>query len=427
MHQWVFVTIVSVTLICTVTFLIIYTPFYVVQHEPSDPYAVARRVLKTAPLVDGHNGFPNNLHRILENRIQNTDFRQNLTEDPIWGMKSCPTCHSDIVRLKEGIMGTQLWAVGCNCETEFKDAVEQTMEQIDVMYRFIDMYPDVFQYAGSAADIEYARYDGKIGAMFRIEGGHTIDNRLSVLRNYYKLGVRAMTLSFDCNTPWVESSGINEEVKADPDKNSTGLSDFGLLVIEEMNRLGMIIDLTHSSLQTQMDVFNHSRAPVIFSHSNAYALCDNHRNVRDEVLHLVRDHGGLVMVNFDASSVNCSEEATIAEVADQINHIRNVSGVDHVGIGSLFDTTNRTVTGLEDVSKFIELFAYLADESDENYPEWTEIELQKLAGRNFLNVFKAVEAVSAKMRGEGKLPVEEWIAVEDLTNHTECITLMDEL
>ncbi|CAB3378501.1 Hypothetical predicted protein [Cloeon dipterum] len=409
--------IVSVIVVCTVTFLIIYTPFYVVQHLPEDPYSVARRALKNGPLIDGHNGLPNNLMRLLKNRLQEFDYRQNLTDDPIWGTEACANCHSDIPRLVQGLVGSMWWVAGTACETEFKDAVELTMEQIDVISRFTDQYRDVIQFSTSPSDIEYARYDSKIGSLIRIEGGHAIDNRLSVLRNYYKLGARAMTLAHNCNTPWVESSIIDEHETEDAERNSTGLSEFGLLVVKEMNRLGMIIDLTHSSLQTQMDVFNASRAPVIFSHSNAYELCTDHRNVRGDVLRLLRDTGGLVMVNFHAPSVNCSAEATIAEVAEHVNYIRNVTGIEHVGIGSLFDTTNSTVEGLEDVTKFVELFAYLA--SDEVNP-WTELELEQLAGKNFLRVFEAVERVREEMREE--MPAEDWIAEEELSNHTECIT-----
>lgn len=342
--------------------------------------------LDSAPLIDGHNDLPYNLYTLLNNNLDEFDFTKNLTEDNVWGRKACNSCFTDLPRLRKGKVGAQFWVAYVHCSSQYKDAVQLTMRQIDVIKRLVAKYPNDMQFVTEASGIEEAWKNKKIGSMIGVEGGHSIDSSLAVLRLYYELGARYMTLTHACNTPWADASTV--------DNGSVhNLTQFGEAVVHEMNRLGMLVDLSHVSHNVMRRVLSITKAPVIFSHSSVFSICKNYRNVPDDVLRMVKTNNGVVMVNFFSSFVNCnsSRKATMQDVINHINYIRNMIGADHVGIGADYDGVNSVPTGLEDVSNYPDLFNQLYESKVE--PRWTQEELEKLAGRNLIRVFKAVEQV----------------------------------
>jgi membrane dipeptidase len=252
---------------------------------------MGRDVLDEVPLIDGHNDFPFNLYLLEQNQLENVDFASDLTENPTWQVNRSFT---DLPRLRRGKVGGQFWVAYVRCEHNYKDAVERTMEQIDVIKRLIKANPTDMMYVTEADQIMEAFKQKKIASMIEIEGGHSIDSRLSVLRLFYELGVRCMTLTHSCNLPWADASPIDDNSTA-VKKNLTA---WGLDVIYEMNRLGMIVDLSHVSEGVMLSALVSSKAPVIFSHSATYALNNHHRNVKDNVLMKLRQNGGLIMINF---------------------------------------------------------------------------------------------------------------------------------
>jgi len=223
---------------------------------------------------------------------------------------------------------------------------------------------------------------------------------------FYNLGARYMTITHNCDTPWADTNSADES-------GPVGLSDFGVTVIDEMNRLGMIVDLSHVSAATMREALQVSRAPVIFSHSSAYGLCPSNRNVPDDVLQLIKEKNGLVMVNFYPNFVTCSNNATTSDVADHIDYIRNLIGPEYIGIGADYDGINRVPVGLEDTSKYPNLFQEL---QNRGYPD---VQLKMIAGDNLIRVFKEVEQVSQTMQAE-MTPHENLIPVSDLANKTAC-------
>ncbi|XP_062579077.1 dipeptidase 1-like, partial [Saccostrea cucullata] len=240
---------------------------------------------------------------------------------------------TDIPRLRAGKVGGQFWAVFAGCNSIDKDGVRLGLDQTDVILKYTDKYDD-FQLVTTAQGITDAFNAGKIASLIGVEGGHMIGNSLGVLRMYYRLGVRYMTLTHSCDTLWAENYK-GDTMTPPPNK---GLTGFGEKVVKEMNRLGMIIDLSHTSIQTQKDAMRVSRAPVIFSHSSAYALCNHARNVNDEVLNLTKENKGLVMINFYRGYINCTgSNSSISEIADHIEYIKDFIGVDYVGIGADYD------------------------------------------------------------------------------------------
>jgi membrane dipeptidase len=247
-------------------------------------------------------------------------------------------------------------------------------------------YADTFEEAYDASDIERIFGEGKIPSVIGVEGGHAIENSLGVLRTFYDLGARYMTLTHNGTTDWADAAG-NEPVHG-------GLTPFGKEVVREMNRLGMIVDLAHTSPETMNDVLDVTEAPVIWSHSNARALRDVPRNVPDQVLRRIPENGGVVMITFVPSFLTDRENATIADVADHIEHVVEIAGVDHVGIGSDFDGITKTVEGLDDVSTYPKLFAELSRRG------WSEADMAKLAGENILRVMREAEAVAARLQRE---------------------------
>lgn len=368
----------------------------------------ASAIHREAILIDGHNDLP------WQYRVKK-DFSFRFFDIA----RPQKDLHTDIPRLRKGDMGAQFWAAYVPVEHK-KTVIKETLEQIDVIQRFIRDYPNDFEFAGSVDDILRIRKKGKIASLIGVEGGHSIDNSLGVLRTYYQLGTRYMTLTHTEDLDWADSS-------AGKGKNK-GLTKFGEEVVAEMNRLGMLVDLSHVSADTMRDVLRVAKAPVIFSHSSAFALCDHPRNVPDDVLKLVKANGGVVMVNFypgflnpDASAglkrFNQYEEETrkklsdekeidlalerwrkenpippadLHQVVDHIEHIIKTTGIDHVGLGSDFDGINAVPRQLEDVSTFPLITQELLNRG------YKKDEILKVLGGNLLRVFRAAEKMAGK-------------------------------
>jgi membrane dipeptidase len=381
------------------------------QPERGAPLDRARAVLKQVPLVDGHNDLPWAMRRAAWYDFDKIDLR-----------KPQPTLHTDIPRLRAGMVGAQFWSVYVSSSLAGQSAVTATLEQVAMVREMERRYPDVFERAGTADDVERVFRAGRIASLMGIEGGHSIDNSLPALRAFYDLGVRYMTLTHSANVPWADSA-------SDRPRHG-GLSAFGEEVVREMNWLGMLVDLSHVSPDTMRHALRVTEAPVIFSHSSARALCDVPRNVPDDVLRIVAKNGGVVMVTFvpsfispeaaahgrkedaererlrkqglDANAVraaiqkwrkaNPEPTATLAQVADHIDHVRKVAGIDHVGIGSDYDGIDTVPAGLEDVSTFPALIAELLGRG------YSEEDVKKVAGLNALRVMREAERVSARLR-----------------------------
>ncbi|XP_046477646.1 dipeptidase 1 isoform X1 [Neodiprion pinetum] len=373
------------------------------------------QALTTAPLIDGHNDLPYNLYALLNNKLSEFNFSANLENDSVWGTTACSSCFTDLPRLQTGKVGGQFWVAYTSCSSQYKDSVQLTLRQIDVIKRLINNYPENLTLVTNAADIETTWSSGKIASLIGVEGGHSMDSSLAILRLYYELGARYLTLTHSCNTPWADASPAT----GSPVYN---LTEFGQTIVWEMNRLGMMVDLSHVSHNVMREVLAITKAPVIFSHSSAYALCDHYRNVPDDVLDLVKENDGIVMVNFYSGFVNCndSRNATIDDVVDHINYIRNRIGATHVGIGADYDGVSSMPTGLEDVSKYPDLFDRLYNNLDDE-PSWTNEDLENLAGRNLIRVFKAIEEVSTSLASE--LPYEDIIDIQELGNAQEAENL----
>nr|XP_020448101.1 dipeptidase 1 isoform X1 [Monopterus albus] len=328
------------------------------------------------PLIDGHNDLALQL-KILHNN--------HLTQIDLHNVSKMAT---DITRLQAGHVQAQMFSVYVLCGAQDKDAVRLTLEQIDVIRRMCTEYPD-FELVTSAQELKDSEMRRKIACLLSIEGGHSIDSSLPALRMFYQLGVRSMALTHTCNTPWAESSSKRYNVYQ---RDNHSLTYFGKAVVEEMNRLGMIVDLSHTSWDTAWAVLNHSRAPVIFSHSSSYTICNHSRNVPDWLLHELKRSRGLIMVNFYNKFISCRDEANISHVADHFDHIKKVIGAQSIGIGGDFDGAESFPRGLEDVSKYPALIQELLQRN------WTENDLANVLRRNFLRVFEEVERVRDQLR-----------------------------
>ncbi len=340
---------------------------------------MALRVLSTTPLVDGHNDLP---WEIRSQEVAPMDVAS-------YDLRKRTSGHTDIPRLRAGHVGAQFWSVYVPSDAVEEGAAARVqLEEIDIARQMIALYPDQLELALSPSDVNRIFGSGKIASMLGMEGGHAIENSLGALRAFYDLGARYMTLTHSASIDWADAA-TGEVLHG-------GLTPFGEEVVREMNRLGMLVDLSHASPGTMSDVLNVTEAPVIFSHSSARALTDHVRNVPDSILVRMRDNGGVVMVTFVPSFVSeavrtyegppgDAPRATLADVADHIEHVREVAGIDHVGIGSDFDGISSTPVGLEDVSTYPALFAELARRG------WTEPELRKLAGENLLRAWREAE------------------------------------
>ncbi|KAG6454069.1 hypothetical protein O3G_MSEX008479 [Manduca sexta] len=345
---------------------------------------LAERLLHDTPLVDGHNDLPWNIRKFLHNKIKDFSFDEDLRTISPWATSSWS--HTDLPRLKQGRIAAQ-----------HRDAVQLTFEQIDLIQRLTDKYHPQLTFCTSADDIISAHANHRLCSLIGVEGGHAIGGSLGVLRTLFQVGVRYMTLTSTCDTPWAECATTDRT-----DTSSRGgLTPFGKVVVKEMNRLGMLVDLSHVSERTMRDALAASRAPVLFSHSSARALCNVTRNVPDTVLRLLAANKGLIMVNFYSTFLTCKETATVQDAIAHINHIRDVAGVDSVGLGAGYDGINYTPQGLEDVSSYPLLFAELMEEG------WSIEDLRKLAGLNLLRVMGAAERVARELASAQVTPYEE--------------------
>ncbi|OWF48578.1 dipeptidase 1-like [Mizuhopecten yessoensis] len=381
-------------------------------HDPD--LAFAKTFLQTNVLIDGHNDLPWQYRQYAKNKaysvMLNEDTRTQWPAGTPMTDSAFPVLppQTDIPRLRAGEVGAQWWAAFVSCAATFKDAVRQGFDQVDVIHKFTAKYPETFQLALSASDIETTFANDKIASLIGLEGGHMIGNSLGNLRMYYMIGVRYMTLTHSCDTDWADNykADINGGI-------SKGLTDFGRIVVREMNRLGMIIDLSHVSYQTMLDAMQASVAPVIFSHSSAFALCNHYRNVQDDVLLKLKQNKGVIMINFYTGFINCDADhantTTVAQVADHIDYVKNLIGVDYVAIGADYDGVPFMPLELEDVSTYPVIFAEL------HRRKWSIEDLQKLAGLNFLRVFRAVEQVRDNKSNDNPH--------EDIINPADYITL----
>jgi len=371
----------------------------------------ARRILTTTPLIDGHNDLP---WAIRDSALAPRDVAA-------YDLRSRTVGHTDLARLAAGQVGAQFWSVYVPGEIKGGYARVQ-LEQIDIARQMIARYPERLALALTADDVVREFRKGRVASLIGMEGGHAIENSLGALRAYYDLGARYMTLTHNVTLDWADTA-------AEPGKHG-GLTRFGEEVVREMNRLGMMVDLSHVSVEAMDDAIRVSEAPVIFSHSSARALTDVPRNVPDSILKRMPQNGGVVMVTFVPAFVSREiydaytardkrikertaslptepqraklqkeleaaeplPRATLAQVADHIEHVRKVAGADHVGIGSDFDGIDVGPTGLEDVSKYPDLFVELIRRG------WTDADLRKLAGENVLRVMRQAEAVSKRLR-----------------------------
>jgi membrane dipeptidase len=363
------------------------------QDAWTDPHLQrAQHVLGTTPLIDGHNDLPW--------AIRAHDPPSDLDA---YDLRGRAPGHTDIPRLRQGMVGAQFWSVYVPSRAVEEGAARFQLEQLDLARRMIHRYPDVFEQAFRAEDVERIFRGGRIASVLGMEGGHVIENSLGALRAYYDLGARYLTLTHSDNTDWADS--------ATDRPRHNGLTYFGREVVREMNRLGMMVDLSHVSPRTMHDALDASDAPVIFSHSSARAVTDHPRNVPDDVLRRVRDNGGIVMVTFvpafissELAAYNRMPEAerlarpppvaTMADAIRHIEHVRAIAGVEHVGIGGDFDGISVVPVGLEDVSRYPALFAELSRRG------WSEKELRQLAGENLLRVWRQAERVAARLQEE---------------------------
>jgi membrane dipeptidase len=378
--------------------------------SPDPALEHARKLLASTPLIDGHNDLP---WEIRSNREHPHDVAA-------YDLRRTTPGHTDLARLAAGQVGGQFWSVYIPGEIKDSGYARVQLEQIDIARRMIASYPEKLAPAYSADDIAREFKDGKIASLMGVEGGHAIENSLGALRAYYALGVRYMTLTHNVTLDWADAA-------LDSAKHG-GLTPFGKEVVREMNRLGMLVDLAHVSPGTMSDALDATRAPVIFSHSGARAIVDHPRNVPDSILARLKQNGGVVMVpvvpEFVSTAVKAWQDeadaalsgmrsapdsvrrqarrewmaahprphATVKDVADVIEHIRDVAGVDHVGIGADYDGITTTPDGLPDVSSYPVIFAELIRRG------WSDADLSKLAGQNVLRAFHQAEAVAKKLQ-----------------------------
>ncbi|KZT24195.1 hypothetical protein NEOLEDRAFT_1179448 [Neolentinus lepideus HHB14362 ss-1] len=364
---------------------------------PRDPLEAALKILEASPVIDGHIDLPDLVREFYANNVSAVDLASKMPQ------------HVDIPRLREGRVGGFFWSVYAGCpQHEGYDAgadfltatwrVRDTLEQIDVAKALIASYPDTFQFALTSQDISNAIARGKIASLMGVEGAHQLGNSLSVLRQYYDLGVRYVTLAHMCHNAFADSCGFLEWLEP----LHGGLSELGYTLVSEMNRIGMLVDLSHTADTTAKQALAHTKAPVIWSHSSARAVWNVPRNVPDDVLELIgmgeNKTEGVVMVNFAPEFVAAEGNATVEGVADHVEHIAKVAGKKHVGLGSDFDGIGGVPRGLEDVSKYPHLFAELYKRG------WSQSDLAGLSGGNLLRVMEGAERVAQQLQDAGVPP-----------------------
>lgn len=403
--------------LCTVAAVVAATPSLVTAQAPQPSaadFARAHRVLRSTPLIDGHNDVA------WEIRRQGDHPRDVHAYD----LARRTPGHTDLARLDSGRVGAQFWSVYVPGDFADSGYARVQLEQIDIARQMIEKYPRL-ELAWSAADVRRAFRRGRIASLIGMEGGHVLENSVALLRTYRDLGARYMTLTHNVTLDWADAAGDSAR--------HGGLTAFGEEVVREMNRLGLLVDLSHVSPATMSDALNVSAAPVIFSHSSARAVTDVPRNVPDSILARLPRNGGVVMVTFVPGFINSAigewsaagareraalrtrfgqdtagmrqaweqwrtanpaPRATLAHVADHIEHVRRVAGIDHVGIGGDFDGIDDTPDGLSSVADYPRLFAELSRRG------WREAELRKLAGENVLRVMERAETVAARLQRE---------------------------
>lgn len=386
------------------------------------PEQVAAAALAAAPVWDGHNDVPEQLRDRRKNLLQGFDFTDTTgTADPANGNGAM---HTDLKRMRAGKVGAQFWSVYVSANLNDQQAVQATLEQIDVAKRLVAGYPGELALCLDSACVEAAWKKGRIASLMGMEGGHSIGGSLAVLRQMYALGARYMTLTHFKNNSWADA--------ATDAPTHNGLTSLGKDMVREMQRLGMLVDLSHVSEKTMLDALEVAKAPVIASHSNAFAINHHPRNVPDRVLDAMKANGGLVMVNFyppyvveaarqwsanrDAEDArlkslwrgqpdkakaalaewdkaNPMPRGSVKDVADHLDYIAKRIGADHVGLGGDLDGIETTVVGMEDASTYPALFVELARRG------WSQKDLEKLSSRNLMRVLKAAEAYAATQRG----------------------------
>ena len=385
----------------------------------------AQDLLRRFPLIDGHNDLPWELRERARHGQRDGGDVTTLSlapGDPAAVNLAAPVAgtHTDLPRLAAGGVGGQFWSVYVPASLAGDGAVATVLEQIDVVHRMIAAYPEVLELALTADDVERTFAAGRVASLLGAEGGHAIAGSLGVLRMLYALGVRYLTLTHNANVGWADS--------ATDEPQAGGLTEFGRDVVREMQRIGMLVDLSHVAVSTMNDALDVAEAPVIFSHSSAKAVCNSLRNVPDDVLERLRDNNGVCMVTFVPMFVSqeCADwfsglkefvaakgldprsftdirsvepewkaahpvpRATLSQVADHIEHVRSVAGVEHMGIGGDFDGTPEVTAGIEDVSKYPALFSELLLRG------WSESDLKALVGANVLRVLRAAESYAAR-------------------------------
>jgi len=402
------------TLACLGCLLAVFSLVWIAEPgaQSGDLLARARALHAQVPLIDGHNDYPWEVRQRAERDLDKLDIS-----------RPQPTLMTDIARLKAGGVGGVFWSVYTPGDLAGSSAVTATLEQIDIVHRMLRKWPDAFELALTADDIERIFRTGKVASVIGMEGGHSIDSSLAALRMFHRLGARYLTLTHNRNIPWADAASDAPKLG--------GLSPFGEAVVREMNWLGMLVDLSHVSPAAMDDALRVSEAPVIFSHSSARALVDVPRNVPDDILRRLSKNGGVVMVDFvtgfisaevaahgqkarderarqqalhpnDATAVtaamdawrkaNPEPKAMLSQVADHIEYIRKVAGIDHIGIGSDFDGITSTIVGLEDVSTFPALTAELLRRG------CSDDDVKKILGLNVLRVMRQAEAAAARLQ-----------------------------
>lgn len=383
------------------------------------PEQIARAALKASPVVDGHNDVPEQVRDRFDNDLSKFNFNDTTNT----ATASSIAMRTDLARLKKGMVGGQFWSVYVPASLSEPEAVTAVTEQIDLVHRLVDAYPDRLMLALTASDIEAGFKSGKIASLMGMEGGYAIASSMGVLRQMYRAGARYMTLTHSKTTAWADSG--TDAPRFD------GLSPFGVEVVKEMNRIGMLVDLSHVSEATMMDALDVAKAPVIFSHSGARAVDGHGRNVPDSVLARLPKNGGVVMVVFLPDYVseqvriwaaqrageegrlnkllpyapdqvkaglaawekaNPKPAATIAQVADHIDHIRKVAGIDHIGLGGDYDGMDSAPVGMEDVSGYPALFVELAKRG------YSQADLEKISSRNIIRALRQAEQTAASLK-----------------------------
>jgi membrane dipeptidase len=432
---WIFVAVLAAPLVCAAA------------PTGQDYSARVAQILKKTPLIDGHNDLPWEIRERFHGKVSTINLSSDTSVLPV--PAGSVALMTDINRLRRGGVGGQFWSVFVPVEMRGPVAVQATLEQIDIVRQMAERYPQDFELAYTAADVRRIHKSGRVASLIGIEGGHQINDSLPVLREMYAAGARYMTLTHSSNTDWADSA-------TDAPKHH-GLTAFGREVVHEMNRLGMLVDISHVSAETMRAVLDTAEAPVMFSHSSARAIVDHPRDVPDDVLRLLERNGGVVMVNFYPGYVSAARnrwdadyaaerarydsppfagiyigqpdrakaaldewvkahpapQVTLTEVADHIEHVRRIAGIDHVGLGSDFDGIPVTPVGLEGVDKYPDLLAELMRRG------WRDDEVGKLAGENILRALASAESVGARLRANRKASeatIEELDGPSKVTN-----------